>query len=263
MAQGPVSPTLLERYELKYLIPFAMVEPISRYVEMFCEMDYYSQISEDGFYTINSLYLETPNLYFMRHKANHTGQFSLRVRSYGDEPKAPYYLETKQKIRDFSRKRRGRVPVENWSDIFLNPANLGDFDPRADKHSEYFLGLVETFNARPVILTQYRRRAYLSTLDDYARVTFDRQLRYREEHRYSVNPNDGMMLNYDHPGTFDNPGLNVILELKCERKVPIWLVDLIRRFELTRMGFSKFESSMLECYSPQGLDEFARNRIPV
>lgn len=69
------------------------------------------------------------------------------------------------------------------------------------------------------------------------------------------------MLNYDHAGTFDHPGMNVVLELKCERKVPVWIVDLIRRFELTRGGFSKFEGSMLEYFSLHGLEEFAHGQI--
>lgn len=262
MAQGPVSPLVLERYELKYLIPFSLVEPISRYVEIFCDMDYYSRISHDSFYTINSLYFESPTYYFMRNKTNQTGRFSLRVRSYGDAPQAPYYFETKEKVADFSKKRRGRVPLENWSDLFLNPTAVQGFDAESDPHVQYFMGLVRTYNAHPMILTQYRRCAYLSNVDDYARVTFDRWLRYRRETDYSVIPCEGNMLNYDHTDTFGYEDVNVILELKCERKIPVWMVDLIRRFNLTRMGFSKFESSMLECYSPDDLSEFAYGRIP-
>lgn len=263
MARGPVSPLILERYELKYLIPFSLVEPISRYVETYCEMDHYSRISPDGFYTINSLYFETPNYYFLRAKENQTARFSLRVRSYGDSPKAPYYLETKEKIGDFSKKRRGRVPFENWADLFLNPSALGDFDPSEDENLAHFLKLAEEYGATPAILTQYRRKAYLSTVDDYARVTFDRSLRYRPETRYDVLPTEGSLLNYDHTDTFGRPGVNVILELKCERKIPVWLVDLIHRFELVREGFSKFEGSMIECYSLPEKDEFTRERIPL
>lgn len=262
MQSGPVSPTVMDRYELKYLIPLSMVEPISRYVEMYCNMDYYSQISPDGFYTINSLYFETPNFFFMRNKVNHTNRFSVRVRSYGDAPQAPYYCETKEKIGNFSKKRRGKVNFENWQDIFLQPETLENFEASADPHLHYFLSLVQMHNAHPMILTQYRRRAYLSNIDDYARVTFDRSMCYREETRYNVDPREGTMLNYDHPDTFGYSGLNVVLELKCERKIPVWLMDLIRRFDLTRMGFSKFEGSMIECYSHLGLDEFARGRIP-
>ncbi|MBX3040885.1 MAG: polyphosphate polymerase domain-containing protein [Bdellovibrionaceae bacterium] len=263
MAAGPVSPLVLERYELKYLIPFHLVAPISAYVEKYCELDYYSQISHDGFYTINSLYFETPNYYFMRAKENQTSRFSLRVRSYGETPKAPYYFETKEKIGDFSKKRRGRVPFENWSDLFLNPSAVKDFDPQTDVNLAHFLRLASEYGAAPMILTQYRRKAYLSTIDDYARVTFDRSPRYRPETQYNVIPTEESMLNYDHPETFGRPGVNVILELKCERKVPVWLVDLIQRFELVREGFSKFEGSMIECYSIPGEDEFTRSRVPA
>lgn len=258
---GPVSPLVLERYELKYLIPFSMVAPISRYVERFCTLDYYSQISPDQFYTINSLYFESPSYYFMRAKENATARYSLRVRSYGDSPKPPYFLETKEKIADFSKKRRGKVPLENWGDLFTNRSKLeGVYDYTQDPHVMHFLHLTELHNASPIILTQYRRKAYLSEIDDYARVTFDRSLRYRPETNYDVHPTWGMT-SYDHPDTFGYEGANVILELKCERKIPMWLVELIKHFQLVRMGFSKFEGSMIECYRPHIAEEFQFDRI--
>jgi VTC domain len=260
MSAGPVSPLVLERYELKYLIPMSMVEPISRYVERFCTLDYYSQISPDKFYTINSLYFESPTFYFMRAKENMTARYSLRVRSYGDDPVPPYYFETKEKIADFSKKRRGKVPLANWKDVFLDPNSIEGFDYSKDPHVMHFLHLTQIHNASPIILTQYRRKAYLSTIDDYARVTFDRSFRYRPETNYDVNPNFGMT-SYDHPDTFGDEGSNVVLELKCERKIPMWIVDLIRQFELTRKGFSKFESSMIECYRPHIAESFQFDRI--
>ncbi|MBC7741528.1 MAG: polyphosphate polymerase domain-containing protein [Bdellovibrionaceae bacterium] len=259
MSIGPISPLLLDRYELKYLIPFSMVEPISRYVEMFCQMDYYSHISHDKFYTINSLYFETPSFFFLRAKENQTGTFSLRVRSYGETPKAPYFFETKHKIDGFCKKKRGFVPLENWSELFTDPSKPQSFTPT--EHVNSFVALAKTYNAQPTILTQYRRKAYLSTIDDYARVTFDRSMRYCQESNFNVHPIEKKMLNYDHPGTFEHPGMNIVLELKCERKIPVWMVDLIKRFDLTRGAFSKFEGSMLECYSLQGLEEFAHGRV--
>ncbi len=35
----------------------------------------------------------------------------------------------------------------------------------------------------------------------------------------------------------------MILELKCELKVPAWMSALIRKFELRQAQFSKFENS--------------------
>ena len=121
--------------------------------------------------------------------------------------------------------------------------------------------MVTTYGAQPTILTQYRRKAYLSTVDDYARVTFDRSMRYREESGYNVHPSEETMLNYDHAASFGAPGANVVLELKCERKIPVWIVDLIKRFDLTRGGFSKFDSSMRECFSIDGQEDFALGRV--
>ncbi len=261
MAVGPVSPLVLERYELKYLIPLSMVEPISRYVEMFCTMDYYSQISHDYYYTINSLYFDTPTGYFFRSKVDKTGRISMRVRSYGEGPKAPYFFEIKEKTGDFCKKRRGLVPIESWSQLFTDPDIPQTFDPSKSPHVASFLALAHTFGSVPTILTQYRRKAYLSTVDDYARVTFDRGLRCYPETRYNVYPDDQAMINYDHPTTFEDPGMNIILELKCERKIPVWMVDLIRRFNLTRGAFSKFESAMMDNYSKDDLSQFAYGRM--
>ncbi len=249
MAIQAISPLNLDRYELKYVIPFSMVEPISRYVEQYCELDYYSQISPDKFYVINSLYLDTPSLLMGRRQQDAENDYSsFRIRSYGVNPKPPYYVESKQKIRDFCKKRRGKIPLENVEDLFLRPRELGDFDPYADRNVASFLEKVDTFGLEPKILTQYRRKAYLSIHDDYARVTFDRDLRYMEETRYNVHPDESRMSHYDQPEYFDwaNSGRNVILELKSERKIPLWMIQIVRTFELTMHSFSKYRSSTRE-----------------
>jgi hypothetical protein len=249
MAIKPVSPLNLDRYEIKYLIPMAMVKPISEYVEQFCEMDYYSQISHDNFYVINSLYLDTVSKFVLRKQQNQEHAFScFRIRSYGPSPKPPYYVESKQKIGDFCKKRRGKIPFENIEDLFTKPDEIPGFDPYADKNVACFLEKHTTLGLEPKILTQYRRKAYLSTCDDYARVTFDRDLRFMEEFTYNVKPDESRMSHYDQPDAFDwhGSGANVVLELKAERKIPIWMIELVRRFDLTRGNFSKYKNSMLE-----------------
>lgn len=251
MALKPVSPLNLERYELKFKIPFHLVDPITEYVSRYCEMDYYSQISPDGFYVINSLYLDTPNFHIYRRRETGEMEYSgFRIRSYGSDPKPPYYFESKQKNFDFCNKRRSKVSLENFGDLIEAPWRVKDFDPYADKNLRDFLEKAITFDLRPVIFTQYRRRALLSTVDDYARVTFDRDMRYMEETEYRIRPDESRMTHYDHPETFDQKGTggNVVLELKCERKIPLWMIDIIRVFNLERSNFSKFKNSVYECY---------------
>lgn len=249
--QKAVSPLNLERYELKYRVPLAMVKPIAEYVSHYCELDYHSQISPDGFYTINSLYFDTPQLgLFKCNGRGELGYSCFRIRSYGENPQPPFYLESKQKFRDFCKKRRAKVPFTNLRDLFLDPNSIPGYDPWADKNAADFLEKCETFRLEPVVLTQYRRMAFLSVHDHYARVTFDRDLRLMEEHDYNVIPNEELMTHYDHPDTFEDyhTGKNVILELKCERKIPLWMVELIQKFQLVHHRFSKYQTSVMDLY---------------
>jgi SPX domain protein involved in polyphosphate accumulation len=245
---APVSPLEIDRFELKYLIPLSQVATISRYVEAYCEMDYYSQISPDSFYMINTLYLDSPSLYFFRSKlANDINYFSLRIRGYGQNPEPPFFLEIKSKNQDFCKKRRSKVMSKDLTSIF-NPQSSEQSSQafRLGASAAHFSNLVTTYSAQPTILTQYRRKAYLSKVDRYARVTFDLAMKYCERLTWDVAPGDSLMSPYDHPETYRWPDRNVILELKCERQIPYWIVDLIRIFNLERSNFSKFKSSMLD-----------------
>lgn len=238
---GPISPLELERYELKYLIPRELIAPISRFVEIYCELDYYSQIAPDQLYTINSLYLDSPSLFLLRSRETANAfSFNMRVRSYGRNPRPPYFFEIKYKLRDFCRKKRAKIATENWAEI----VDHGRFEGPMPDNLQEFLFMAMTYNVGPVILTQYQRKAYISQQDDYARVTFDLGLRYQEQLTWSVKPKEERLVHYDHPDSFEEPGKNVILELKCEKKIPCWFIDLIRRFELVGGGFSKFGNSM-------------------
>jgi SPX domain protein involved in polyphosphate accumulation len=265
MSTKAISPLNLDRYELKYRIPVHLIDPITDYVNQYCEMDYYSQISPGGFYVINSLYLDSYNLFMMRRPlGTELAYSSFRIRSYGLEPKPPYYLESKQKMGDFCKKRRSKVPFENIADLFHDPSSLKNFDPYADKNMRDFLEKSETFGLEPQILTQYRRRAWLSRHDEYARVTIDRDLRYMEEHSYNVKPDESRMSHYDHNETFEELGSAryAILELKCERKIPQWMVEIVKMFETTWDPFSKFQTGMIECYG-RGQEFLARDRVPT
>lgn len=253
------SPLFFDRYELKYLIPFARVAEISRYCERYCVMDHYSEISPDQFYVINSLYFDSPNFHLLRTKlAGYPNRFNLRVRSYGADPKPPYFLEAKQKVLGFVKKTRGRVHDEHWSDWLQECPDL-KVAKELHQNVHSFLRLAIVHNAAPQVLTQYRRKAYLSSEDDYARVTFDRDLRYTRQTSYSVFPRDECMTNYDHEELFDGHSADVVLELKSPPQMPKWMVDLIRTFELRRVGFSKYASAMVEILKQEQGLSFARS----
>jgi len=246
---SPSSPLLLDRYELKFLVKSHLVEEISRMVENYCELDYYSQISPSKYYVINSLYCDSFNFKLLRAKIVDLGQrFNVRLRSYGQEPKPPFYLEVKNKKESFIKKTRGKV-TEEGLEALRNFEIVTAAEESSQKNVDSFCVAYYTHGLEPKIFTQYERKAYLSVIDDYARVTFDRHLRYYLEDSLNLIPDENKLKNYDHEDLFFGEDGDHILELKCPTKVPIWIFDIIKKYDLSRIGFSKYGNSMFESLS--------------
>ncbi|MES2803120.1 MAG: polyphosphate polymerase domain-containing protein [Bdellovibrionota bacterium] len=246
--EGGVSPLMFERYEIKYLIPYRLVDPISEYVKAYCDLDYFSEISPDSFYTINSLYFDSPMLTFYYNSDGvNPKRHNMRIRSYGDDPKPPYFFEVKEKSADFVKKSRAKVKTNNIQSVFEGTHNPEDVDKSSQKNLEKFLSFAQIYNVQPQVLTQYRRRAFLSNVEDYVRITFDVDLKCKEEREFNLWPKPREMYSYDSALVFDEGVTGesmAILELKCESRVPLWFLDLIRVFQLERGSFSKYGNSL-------------------
>ncbi|SLM31697.1 conserved hypothetical protein [Desulfamplus magnetovallimortis] len=115
-------------------------------------------------------------------------------------------------------------------------------------NADLFIRLVCSYQAAPRILTHYRRKAFISDVDDYARVTFDMNLSSQPEERFNLIPDEKEMSGYDNETVFD-PDCSVILELKCySTQVPLWMLDLIRCFDLKQGSFSKYATSITQVF---------------
>ena len=254
MAGGGAFFTTIDRYELKYIIPYALVEPITDFLMSYCVLDYHSTLADNNFYDVNSLYFDTPHFLFYKNRMNGKNpRFNMRVRSYGKEPKPPYFLEIKFKDSGVVNKHRATINDEDWPMILSDPNFVIERDgsSRDKNKKELFYQLVTKYNAEPKILTHYRRRAFVSVMDEYARVTMDIGLKYSLESDFNITPNEKSLISYDHTNTFvpeaqaNSNSASVILELKCvPTEVPLWMLDLIKQFQLTRTSFSKYVQSM-------------------
>lgn len=251
----------IDRYELKFTVPKGMVAGICSFIAPYCRFDGHSEASPDHRYTVNSLYLDTPRHLFLRQRLEKVEKrFNMRIRAYGDHPKPPFFLEVKHRTGDIIRKFRSRIADED-----VEGALRLDAEPESQEgeagHAAMFRNLAHAYDARPQVLIQYRRMAFVSTCDEYARVTFDEALRYAPREGYSPVPIEAEMAGCD-PETLFDEGSGVILELKCPASaVPLWMVDLVRAFELRRRGFSKFTAGMAQVfrrYDP--VDGAARSR---
>lgn len=256
---GPLP--VLERYELKYTVPWEQVAAISAFVEPYCSLDSHSAASPDGYYQVNSLYFDSPEHVLLRNRLGGVhDRFNMRVRTYGAKPEAPWFLEVKRKVGDIIRKYRARVqdgdlgrildPAEEVRSVLASPGDAAN--------AMLFRRLAHAYNTAPVVMTTYRRKAYFSVCDDYARVTFDIGMRYLARDAYDPLPDEEGFAPTDLETVFDE-GTNVVLELKClSRNVPLWMVDLVRRFELRRRGFSKFTAGMSQVFRKYEFDSGAR-----
>jgi SPX domain protein involved in polyphosphate accumulation len=251
----------LERYELKYTIPRSMVDDISAFARTYCHLDRYSELSADGFYQVNSLYFDSPEFFFLRQRLSGAEKrFNMRVRTYGSQPTLPYFFEIKHKIHDIVRKYRATIKHESLAEVLEPTFDEKPFlkDARESKNAILFKRLLVEHNATPVVMTSYRRKALFSHCDDYARLTFDIGLRAMPQNEYDPLNVPDTLAPTDLEERFDE-GTSVVLELKCySTQVPLWMVDLIRTFDLKRRGFSKYSAGMAQVFRTYNFDGAAR-----
>ena len=112
-------PSVIERYELKYVIPYDLVEPISDFFAPYCAFDQHSMAHSDRFYPVNSLYFDSPSYRFLQLRMwGAERRFNMRVRSYGDGLEGPYFAEIKFKTPTCVKKFRATLQADEWP-LFL------------------------------------------------------------------------------------------------------------------------------------------------
>ena len=241
----------IERREYKYLADEALVDRVRHAIRPFCELDPYAAKAPENRYTIESLYLDTPDLALYRaNDIELVDRFKLRVRHYPDAPKSPVFLELKARYHDTIVKSRGMVG-RDWapicSDPFVTRALLGTA-PAVER----FVTHTHMIGARPTLLVRYSREAWASIVDDYARVTFDRQIFgcLVEPDAWHFNADIRDYRGCDDPTGVRDVASLAIIELKFTARVPRWMMSLIETLGLMRRSYSKYGRALESLYLP-------------
>lgn len=233
-----VDVTRFERLELKYLIDEQLARVLQAEIAPYCVADEHNPVSGKG-YDIFSLYLDTPSNTFYRAKLrNEPDRLKLRARTYS--PVSPVHLEVKRKCRDVIEKTRVSVERE-----VVERAASGLENPIVDTPSQWgylqrFAYLMTLTGAGPILLVKYEREAYVSAVDRYARVTFDRNVFAQRVHGWDLVGQETAWHSLEADWIADGGPSPVLLELKCETLVPYWMSALIQRHNLRLQGFSKY-----------------------
>jgi hypothetical protein len=224
------------RFELKYVIDEPCAVAIRSYVGCYLVPDEHADPRRNYEYPVHTLYLDSPN-YALYQATVHgcMNRFKLRVRFYDDLPESPTFFEIKARQNDVVLKQRAAVRRSSVPRLLASAwPRREDLAPgRADGFGslQRFCGLRNILQAHGKLLLSYMREAHVSREDESIRVTLDRHIvagAYR--------------------GVFGLVGLEVrgipdgtvVLELKFNDRFPIWMQDLVERFDLERISFAKY-----------------------
>ncbi len=233
--------TRFERLELKFVIDEAKALQIRRDIAPYCREDEFNLTAgtDTADYMIQSMYLDSHSLDF--HYAKERGdseRMKLRVRKYPGS--GPMGLELKQKSAVVTEKTRVMVHPGNVREAIRGDGKLWDNSVIARQFNQRFAALVAIHGAVPTLLVRYLRDAFMSEVDDYARVTMDRNIGAQRISDWDI---EGRPDDWCEVSDFLGPSAPkplVILELKCRANIPHWISEIIRHHELRAQSFSKY-----------------------
>lgn len=218
---------IFKRYELKYLITKQERDEICRCIQPYMTADWFSHSS------IRNLYYDTPNYRLIRQSLDKPiYKEKLRLRSYGRAGQEDnVFVELKKKYESVVYKRRLEMPQDQALDALLGLAPL----PDSQIGREIGWALQFYRELMPRVFLSYERDAY-HALDSDFRLTFDDCLRCRtEELTLDSEPWGNPLLDED----------TVLMELKMEDSMPIWMARLLSRLEIRKTSFSKYGAAYL------------------
>jgi SPX domain protein involved in polyphosphate accumulation len=214
------------------------------------EKDEYNKLN--SFYTICNIYYDTCNNELIRKSISKPKyKEKLRLRGYGKPSLEDIvYLEIKKKINGLVNKRRTKLKLKEAYE-FINTKKRPNFQPYMNKQVldeiEYFLHL---YNLEPKIYIAYDRRAFFCKSDKSLRITFDSNIRTR---RYSLK------LNYGNYGLNLLDNKSIIMEIKVENTIPIWLASMLSNHNLYKTSFSKYGKEYKNTLMSMKLEGISKN----
>jgi hypothetical protein len=254
----------IERREYKYLIDEGTALELREAVRPFCTLDRYGSGRPIGRYWIASLYLDTPDLRLYRANQHEVvDRFKVRVRGYPGSGSDAVFLEVKRRVNDVISKTRGALAGEEWRSLLGEPGRGLLGVPSSRRAAlERFVCLVQRHDLRPTMLVRYEREAWVSLIDAYARVTFDRRVQSQPRDELSLDAAPGHWRSSDDALSQRSSASQTILELKFTTAAPRWMMHLVQRFDLFRSSFSKYGTS-IEAWRALPPEWMARRRRGV
>ena len=235
-------PEIFRRYEKKYLLTIPQYHTfLSKSKEYLCEDTYCS-------YSISNIYFDTSDFLLIRNSLERPlYKEKLRLRCYGEvTPDSSVFLEIKKKYDHIVYKRRTSLTLSEAEDYLyrsIPPKNENQILREID-------WLFTRYPLQPVLYLTYDRTAYRGREDAELRVTFDTNIRAREERPYlQKGADDAALL----------PEGMILMEVKIPGAMPLWMCHLFAELEFHHCSYSKYGTYYREfiCQEKKGVSKYA------
>lgn len=212
-----------KRYEKKYMITE------EQYKKIMEQLKYYVIKDEFGSYTVCNLYFDTDSYEIIRRSIDRPiYKEKLRVRSYGvPDENDIIFLELKKKYKKEVFKRRILLTVKEFEDYIYRGIHPNE-STQILSEIDYYMNM---YNPYPRIFIACEREALKGKDDESLRITFDKNIRFRE-HSLSL-----------LKGTEGTPIIDedtYLMEIKAEGSMPLWLSHLLNSMNIYPQSFSKY-----------------------
>ncbi len=214
---------IFRRKEIKYVLTEEQAQDLIWLIEPYLKKDKYFK----G--TNCSIYFDDENRYLAIHSLEKPlYKEKIRIRSYG-VPKLDdiVFLEIKKKYKGIGSKRR--IPVK-LSD-FYQYLETGNLETNNSVIKDELDECFKRYHLKPTMFLAYDRISYGDKSDPTFRLTFDRNIRSR---------NDNLRLEKgDHGKKFFDKN-EVVMEVKALSGYPLYFVKALSKLKLYPKSFSKY-----------------------
>lgn len=223
---------VFDRIEKKYLISKVQKKQILKEIKKYVKEDSYFK-SE-----VLNLYFDTDNFDLISQSIDWTSfKHKIRARSYSGYDRV--FLEIKTKLRQKESnpgyKRRVMITRKDFKKLVNKQSALTRLitnmsgtknDLQIASEIDY---LINNLDLKPRILVIYHRESYKD--EEGLRITFDEKLRYRNDNLSFVKKK--------HDKIYFKNDSNIIMEIKSQGALPLWLVKVLSSNKAYPQQFSK------------------------
>jgi len=242
-----------QRFEFKYLLSWQEFQKIRGQLKRYVSLDGFARNSADGFYEVLSLYYDSPKFYYYNEKIDGVKiRKKIRLRAYRADGALAgnIFFEIKRKCDSVILKDRFLLTEDAYNN-FIHHQNFAEPGFAPDKNAQRIIEEYEYERCRrslqPQVLVSYCREPYLGRFNKNFRVTFDYNIKAKTSRA---------LLDTSHSRDVLKDG--VVMEVKFNGKLPYYIKDIIERYNLERMAYSKYCHAAESCYLLPDLN-FSRN----